>query len=231
MPKSFTHNCIASRLFQLFIGITFLLFFTSPIKAQVTDTIITGDTVRVIEKEIVANDSSKTTVTIKKGVHHSPKKAALLSAILPGAGQVYNKKYWKVPIIYAGAAGLAYSFQFNQSRYIKYRDAYKYRIDSDASTVDNYVGIYSDDNLNTLQKYYHRYRDLTVIGFVALYALNIIDASVDAHLFTFDVSDNLTMKVEPTLINTVGMNNYSGGINFSMSFRGEHKNLTRLRLE
>ena len=218
MHKSFTHNRIASRLFQFFIGITFLLFFTSPTIAQVNDTIIQKDSA-TIKKEAIVIDSIKSTVTIKKGVKHSPRKAALLSTILPGAGQVYNKKYWKVPVIYAGAAGLAYSFQFNQSRYVKYRDAYKFRIDGDATTTDDYIGLYSDDNLNTLQKYYHRYRDLTVIGFVALYALNIIDASVDAHLFTFDVSDNLSMKIEPTLINTVGMNNYTGGINFCMSFR------------
>ncbi len=230
MHKSFTHNRIASRLFQFFIGITFLLFFTSPTIAQVNDTIIQKDSA-TIKKEAIVIDSIKSTVTIKKGVKHSPRKAALLSTILPGAGQVYNKKYWKVPVIYAGAAGLAYSFQFNQSRYVKYRDAYKFRIDGDATTTDDYIGLYSDDNLNTLQKYYHRYRDLTVIGFVALYALNIIDASVDAHLFTFDVSDNLSMKIEPTLINTVGMNNYTTGINLCMSLRTENNNLIRLRLE
>ena len=217
MPKSITHKVIASRLFQFFIGITFLLFFTSA-SAQVTDTIVKGDTVTVITRKEPIKDTTNTVVTIKKGVSHSPKKAALLSTILPGAGQVYNKKYWKLPIIYAGVAGLAYSFQFNQSRYVKYRNAYKYRIDADATTTDDYIGVYSDDNLNTLQKYYHRYRDLTVIGFAALYALNIIDASVDAHLFTFDVSDNLSMKVEPTLINTAGMNNYTGGINLKIHF-------------
>lgn len=218
MPKSTTHNCIASRLFQFFVGITFLLFFTTHVSAQVNDTIVHVDTVRVITQEIASKDSLKTTVTIKKGVPRSPKKAALLSTLLPGAGQVYNKKYWKLPIIYGGAAGLAYSFQFNQSRYIKYRDAYKYRIDNDASTTDNYIGVYSDENLNTLQKYYHRYRDLTVIGFAALYALNIIDASVDAHLSTFDVSDNLSMKIEPTLINTFGMNNYTTGLSLKLKF-------------
>ncbi len=205
------------RLFQFYIGITFLLFFISTASAQVNDTIIKGDTITVIKNNSIVNDTTKTVVTIKK-VSHSPKKASLLSAILPGAGQVYNKKYWKLPIIYAGAAGLVYSFQFNQSRYVKYRDAYKYRIDDDASTTDDYIGVYSDDNLNTLQKYYHRYRDLTVVGFAALYALNIIDASVDAHLFTFDVSDNLTMKVEPTLINTAGMNHYTGGLTLRLKF-------------
>ena len=205
------------RLFQFYIGITFLLFFISTASAQVNDTIIKGDTITVIKNNSIVNDTTKTVVTIKK-VSHSPKKASLLSAIIPGAGQVYNKKYWKLPIIYAGAAGLVYSFQFNQSRYVKYRDAYKYRIDDDASTTDDYIGVYSDDNLNTLQKYYHRYRDLTVVGFAALYALNIIDASVDAHLFTFDVSDNLTMKVEPTLINTAGMNHYTGGLTLRLKF-------------
>jgi len=189
-----------------------LLFFTSPLLAQVVDS-----TNIIIKNDSIKNDSTKTVVTIKN-VKHSPKKAALLSAVLPGAGQVYNKKYWKLPIIYAGTAGLVYSFQFNQSRYVKYRDAYKYRIDNDVSTTDNYIGIYSDDNLNTLQKYYHRYRDLTVIGFAALYALNIIDASVDAHLFTFDVSDDLSMKIEPTLINTAGMNTYTGGITVRLRF-------------
>lgn len=218
MPNPTIHNCIASRLFQFFIGITFLLFFTSSASAQEKDTVINGDTVTIIKREVISNDSNKTTVTLKKGVYHSPKKAALLSAILPGAGQVYNKKYWKLPIIYVGAGALAYSFQFNQSRYVKYRNAYKYRIDDDSSTMDEYIGIYSDDNLNTLQKYYHRYRDLTVIGFAALYALNIIDASVDAHLFTFDVSDDLSMKVEPTLINTVGMNNYTTGLSLKLKF-------------
>ena len=220
---------MASRLFQFFIGITFLLFFTSSVSAQVGDTLIKNDSLTVIKTTTITSDSIPS-VTLNKKPYHSPRKAALLSAILPGAGQVYNKKYWKLPIIYAGAAGLTYSFQFNHSRYVKYRNAYKYRIDDDASTTDDYIGVYTDDNLNTLQKYYHRYRDLTVIGFAALYALNIIDASVDAHLFTFDVSDDLTMNVAPTFINTTGMN-YTTGINFSLSFKTESRNLNRLRLE
>ncbi|MBL0329467.1 MAG: hypothetical protein IPP64_08645 [Bacteroidetes bacterium] len=221
---------MASRLFQFFIGITFLLFFTSSVSAQVGDTLIKNDSLTVIKTTTITSDSIPS-VTLNKKPYHSPRKAALLSAILPGAGQVYNKKYWKLPIIYAGAAGLTYSFQFNHSRYVKYRNAYKYRIDDDASTTDDYIGVYTDDNLNTLQKYYHRYRDLTVIGFAALYALNIIDASVDAHLFTFDVSDDLTMNVAPTFINTTGMNHYTTGINFSLSFKTESRNLNRLRLE
>jgi hypothetical protein len=172
------------------------------------------DSTSLVKIDTLKNDS----IPLIKTKYHSPKKAAILSAVLPGAGQVYNKKYWKVPVIYAGAAGLVYSFQFNQSRYIKYRNAYKYRIDDDASTVDDYIGIYSDDNLNTLQKYYHRYRDMTVMGFAVLYALNIIDASVDAHMFYFDVSDNLSMNFHPSLINTAGSNRYTTGIGLSVHF-------------
>jgi hypothetical protein len=203
-----------------------LLFFTGHLQAQVKDSTIVvpmKDSSAVILTEDAPskteNGAPKDTVRIiPQKKYHSPKKAALFSAVLPGAGQVYNKKWWKLPIIYAGAGGLAYSFQFNHSRYVKYRDAYKYRIDDDAGTTDPYVGLYSNDDLNTLQKYYHRYRDLTVIGFAALYALNIIDASVDAHLFTFDVSDDLSMNVHPALINTANSNRYTTGLGLTVKF-------------
>lgn len=194
-----------------------MLFFTLHISAQVKDSTL----VTLSKDSLLKDTSSLVKINVKQ--IHSAKKAALLSVAFPGAGQIYNKKYWKLPIIYAGAAGLIYSLQFNQSRYVKYRNAYKYRIDNDATTVDGYVGIYSDDNLNTLQKYYHRYRDLTIIGFAALYALNVIDASVDAHLFTFNVSDDLSLNIQPTLINTLGSYKYTTGINVSMSFRSKPK--------
>lgn len=130
---------------------------------------------------------------------HSPKKAAIMSAILPGLGQVYNKQYWKPIVIYGGAAGLIYMFNQNQKNFTNYRDAYIARTDNDAGTIDQYVGEYSDNNLFTLQKFYRRYRDLAVIGGSLLYLLNIVDASVSAHLFTFDVSDDLSLNISPSL--------------------------------
>ncbi len=187
------------RLFQLIIGITCLIFINIPCRAQQIDS--TSNAIKIIDAP-------------KK---HSPKKAALYSTFLPGLGQAYNKKYWKIPVLYAGFGALAYSFNHNQTRFVKYRNAYKYRIDGDAATVDNYVGIYSDENLNTLQKYYHRYRDLTVIGVALVYILNIVDASVDAHLFTFDVSDNLSMKIQPAIINS-NYNSYTAGIGLKIGF-------------
>jgi hypothetical protein len=197
-------------------GITFLLFVSSVLKAQVPkDSLHKRDTVFY---DHLPPDTSKALVKKAPGKYHSPKKAALFSAVVPGAGQVYNKKYWKVPIIYAGFAGLAYSFQFNQSRYVKYRNALKYRLDDDSSTTDDFIDIYSDDQLTTLYQYYHRYRDLTVIGGAALYLLNIVDAAVDAHLFTFNVSDDLSLNIHPTLINTAGTNHYTTGIGFHIKF-------------
>jgi hypothetical protein len=195
------------RLFQLIIGITFLLFLTNRTTAQVSDSSSTF-------KKLSITDSIKTdSLKIKK--YHSPKKAVVFSMILPGLGQAYNKKYWKIPLVYAAAGGLMYSFQFNQSRYIKYRNAYSDRL---KGIPDDYIGKYSNDQLNTLFKYYHRYRDLSVIGFAALYAINIIDASVDAHLFSFNVSDDLSFNIRPTLIKTANVNHYANGLSLNIKF-------------
>jgi hypothetical protein len=199
--KFLNRSSFTNWLFQV-IGITFLLFLYTPSSAQVTDTTKTS-----IVTQVPAT---------KK--YHSPKKAALYSTILPGLGQAYNKKYWKIPIIYAGAAALIYSINLNQTKYVQYRDAYKYRIDNNPLTTDNYVGKYTDENLNTLQKYYHRYRDLSVIGAGLLYIINIVDASVDAHLFTFDVDDNLSFNIHPTLINTANINQYTTGLSLNFKF-------------
>jgi Family of unknown function (DUF5683) len=163
-------------------------------------------------------DSTQKNITKKEiAKNHSPKLAALMSTILPGAGQVYNKKYWKVPVIYAGLIALAYSIDFNEKQYNIYRVAYKCRLDTD-SRNDRFVGIYRDSDLNTLQKTYNRYRDLSVIGASLLYILNIVDATVDAHLFSFDVSDDLSFRMQPTLINTVYSNQYTTGISLNIKF-------------
>ena len=122
---------------------------------------------------------SKTDSLVKK---HSPTKATLLSLVLPGAGQYYNKKYWKIPVIYAGLVGMGYLAHFNNDLYKQYKSAYEMRIDEDPNTIDEYEGIYSDDDLLTLKKYYRRNRDLSYIVGGIIYVLNILDADVDAHL-------------------------------------------------
>lgn len=132
--------------------------------------------------------------------NHSSKKALIYSTILPGLGQAYNHKYWKMPIIY-GAGYLLVSSAFqNGSSYQKYLKAYRQRTDGDSTTIDPYVNLYSTDNLILIKNAYRRNRDLSIIGCVALYALNMIDAYVDAELFEFDVSDDLRASIRPSVI-------------------------------
>lgn len=145
------------------------------------DTLVVADTTSIVQKK-----------------KHSPFKATIMSTALPGLGQIYNGKWWKVPIIYGGFGGLIYSSVFNDLKRQTYKEAYLRRIDDDPNTVDEFEGVYSDANLRELVSFYQRNRDLSLIFTGVLYALNIIDASVDAHLKDFDVSDDLTLKVRPT---------------------------------
>ena len=150
-------------------------------------------------------------------VKHSPKKAAIMSAALPGLGQIYNKKYWKLPIIYAGVATITYFAVFNSKNYNKYKTAYRYRTDNNQATIDDYVGKYTDQNLIDLKDFYRRNLELTVVAGIAVYALNIIDANVDAHLYDFEINDNLSIKINPELI----VNNYkpSLGVGFCLKLK------------
>lgn len=147
---------------------------------------------------------------------HSPKKAAIMSALLPGLGQVYNKKYWKLGIIYPIMGGVVYGFAYNHNYFRYYRDALRIRYDGDTSTIDP-LSLYPDDRLVTMKNYYQRYRDLCVIGFAAVYVLQIIDAAVDAHLFYFDVGPDLSMNWSP--VYTADRYGPSAGLNLKLTFR------------
>lgn len=129
------------------------------------------------------------------------KKATTLSTICPGLGQIYNKSYWKVPIIIGGFATMAYIIDFNSRGYKRMKLAYDIVTDGDPNTVDEFNGRYTADNLKNLKNAYRRNRDLSIIATCGLYLLNIIDAHVDAHLQEYDISDDLAINVFPTLIN------------------------------
>ncbi|MGE5395448.1 MAG: DUF5683 domain-containing protein [Candidatus Saccharibacteria bacterium] len=154
-----------------------------------------------------SQEASQDTVVVKKPVVvHSPRKATIYSAALPGLGQIYNRKYWKLPLVYGGFATLGYFINFNNGEYVKYRQAYSDILDNDPNTnsylklITNYdanrISQYTD-RLRQYKDYWRRNRDLLVISTAMFYALNIIDASVDAHFFNFDISDDLTMKWAP----------------------------------
>lgn len=126
----------------------------------------------------------------------SPSRAAMLSATLPGLGQIYNQKYWKVPIIYAGFGTLAYFVNFNAKEYSKWRDAWVARVDGNPHTVDDFPN-HSADVLERAMDYYRRNLEITYILSAGLYLINILDASVDAHLMHFDVGEDLRLGMTP----------------------------------
>jgi hypothetical protein len=188
--------CFIKKRFKTSLQLFFLFLSIHAVSsAQVIDTVKTAgvhDTV-ILKKTVVL---------------HSPKKASLYSTICPGLGQAYNKKYWKIPVLYAGFAGLGYSIYSNQKDYIRYRTAYRIRMDTDSTTTDEFVKtIRNPDNLLKATKTLHRWRDLSIFGAALLYVLNIVDATVDAHLFSFDVSDDLSLNFQPAFFSTASITN------------------------
>jgi hypothetical protein len=122
-----------------------------------------------------------------------PARAAFYSAIVPGLGQVYNKKYWKLPIVYGAIGAGIYSYSFNQKKYKEFRNAYKKRLDGTSQTTDD-LGFLDDGRLLAGQKFYQKNRDLSLLVTVGLYILNIVDANIDAHLLQYNVNENLSVK-------------------------------------
>jgi TM2 domain-containing membrane protein YozV len=170
------------------------------------------------------NDSVKISETLHQKTH-SPKKASIYSALFPGLGQIYNGKYWKLPIIYGGFAGLIYGFSWNNNLYNDYFEAYRtisqysspgQLTAKDKAYLDKFINNPSIDltnpshfnyvtkQLQSGKDFYRRNRDLTIIGMFALHVLNIIDASVDANFFDYDISDDLSMRIQPAPINLYG---------------------------
>ena len=151
-----------------------------------------------------------------KTIYHSPRKAAILSTCLPGLGQAYNKKYWKIPIIYSALGGIAYWGITNHQQYKYYSHNLAAIYDEDGQTVN--TTFYSSNQLVTQKKYYKKYRDMAIMVGVLAYFINIIDANVDAHLKTFDVSDDLSFQINP--YSTFDVNNQlQTGLTLKLSFK------------
>ncbi len=165
------------------------IFLATTVFAQTPDTLS-------VEKEevLVVKDS----LIQKQEVNPlAPSKAAFYSAVLPGLGQAYNKRYWKIPIIYAGMATGVYFYLQNDKDYARFRDAYKRRLAG--YTDDEFWGtgetpLVSNDRLIDAQKTLKRNKDLSIVVTVAFYLLNIVDANVDAHLKQFNVNEDLSVQ-------------------------------------
>lgn len=135
----------------------------------------------------------------KEAKTHSVGKAAIFSAVLPGLGQAYNRKYWKIPIIYAGFGVIGYFVYTNNNEYKDFKEAYLYVANSETYPTNNpYVNKYNQTQLEDAMNFYRRNRDLSIIVGGLWYTLNILEAYVDAHFFDYDISDDLSMSVRPT---------------------------------
>jgi hypothetical protein len=147
---------------------------------------------------------------------HSPKKAGWMSAALPGLGQIYNKKYWKAPVIYVAFGTLTYFLIDHNNTYQDYREAYIRRTDDDPNNDDIYPQ-YTVENLRVLKDIYWKKRDLDVILMALLYTLNVLDAIVDAHFFTYDISEDLSLHIDPVLKPNFGYAGMGSSAGFSLS--------------
>ena len=161
-----------------------------------------------------------------------PRRAVLFSALFPGLGQVYNRKYWKLPIVYSGFVGFAYAISWNNGYFRDYQAAFRDIRDPnpEANSWHNFLpfGMNPEDVdqqwfagvLENRRDFYRHYRDMSIILSVAWYLLTIIDAYVDARLFNFDMSPDLSMRVAPTIINRNSNNNFSLNNNFRTAAYG-----------
>jgi hypothetical protein len=144
--------------------------------------------------QVELGDGLKVKDSIKKSPEINvlaPSKAAFYSAVFPGMGQVYNKKYWKLPLVYGALGTTIYFYISNNKKYHLYRNAYKNRLEG--FTGDEFFYL-DDSRLISAQKFYQKNRDLSALLTGLFYILNIVDANIDAHLMQFNVNDNLTLK-------------------------------------
>ena len=158
-----------------------------------------------------------------------PYKATWLAVVLPGAGQIYNRKYWKLPIVYGGIMGCLYAYNWNNQMYSDYRQAFLDIMDADPNTKSYETFFPSGYDFKRNEEYlkevfkkrknrYRRWRDMSVFACVGVYLVSIVDAYVDAHLSSFDISEDINLSIQPDVqpINTQGNSYY--GLNCNISF-------------
>ncbi len=187
---------------------------------------------------VTAQDTTIVTKKNKKTVQFIPMKATMLSAVLPGFGQIYNRKYWKIPLVYAGFGALGYSVGFNATYYNKYVKAYQDFTDKIPQTASylklirsmppsSYDPVLFPDTYNVSNEqwvkdgllrqvdYFKKYRDLSIIGIAGWYLVSILDANVDASLSDYDISENINLTFAPMQVPCY----YFTGVGMSISLK------------
>lgn len=198
---------------HVFILLLFLGLFSSQLKAQ--DAQDTSD-VLISSQDTLIVDSNDPVEVVIDTLENRPNTAALYSAALPGLGQAYNKKFWKIPIIYGGGLVIGYFINYNHQLYKQYRDGLIAFIDQDDRTVPFDPRLTQDDYQRAVD-YWRRNRDLLMIGALVLYVAAIVDAHVDAHLELFTVEDDISLNLEPSF-NTTAMHTNLYGVSLKLRF-------------
>lgn len=193
---------------------------------QAAKTDIKSDTiVPLIQEEVIILPDS-TVLRSRPEFKPDSKKAVIYSAIFPGLGQLYNRKYWKLPIVFGGALGLTYAITWNGSRYNEYSQAYK---DLVLGTGNSYTQWVTQDEVDANKQrwvdafkkkkdFFRRNRDLAIIASVGVYALCMIDAYVDAQLYDFDMSQDLSMRIQPMVWMPTSYSKAAFGLQCSINF-------------
>ena len=188
------------------------------------------------EPSIVVNTAPQEAKSLKEMSRWQPdpKRALWLALVIPGGGQIYNRKYWKLPIVYGGFIGCLYAMNWNNTMYKDYSQAYIDLVDKDPNTrsynlflhlgtqIDDSNKKYYEDIFRKRKDRFRRWRDLSFFVLLGVYALSVIDAYVDAELSNFDISKDLSLKVEPTILNNRSSSNpldsSSLGLQCSLNF-------------
>lgn len=194
-------TCAANLLFIALFSILFLDY--SNVIAQKADSLARKRDTLSTDNEV--HISSRDTAIAVKPKSHSAKKALLYSALLPGLGQAYNKKYWKMPIIYAGLGVMVYFIITNNRQYVAMQNALLTR---SSGGIDLYQQ-YSTTQLTTLRDQWHYNRDLSVVGATLVYALNLLDAEVDGQFFSFNMSDDISAHFTPTISSVAAISGFT----------------------
>ena len=214
-------------------------------RVSAADSIALADSIAAENKKRLLEMTSSTTPQVsptptdsingalnKKVFIPNPTKATWLALVIPGGGQIYNRKYWKLPIIYGGFAGCAYALTWNNKMYKDYMQAYKDAAlgNWEANSIHDLLPPgYLDrtpktqitETLRKRKDTYRRYRDLSIFAFIGVYLISVIDAYVDAELSNFDITPDLSRRVEPAVINSqysIGSSNKSVGVQCSFRF-------------
>jgi len=197
------------------IFLLFFLLYASNLCAQ--------DSIKL--KPLLLKDSFSKKVEFFKP---RPARSAFLSAIVPGAGQIYNKKYWKAPIVWVGLAAFTYMYFSNNSEYQSAKTSYLSLLDTISTNNIPYNGSTNLNQVTQFKNNYRNNRDLALVLGVLFYGINIIDATIDAHLMNFDVSDNLSMKVQPSVIELPQSYAFGGGLTFSYLIKKKNKPIQKV---